>query len=157
MDNKNIYFTNESLIQFKNIEGQKLTKVMCHLWVNQIKPNEPFELIDNITFVFDTNSLSININDDGTALDTLHYNYNDVKKALTAEFGEKVKIFEVDASNTRMWKDLIGKNLVNIKLTKENDYYLADALVLNFGQEDKREISLSPNDGLLIDFYEDHV
>jgi hypothetical protein len=41
-----------------------------------------------------------------------------------------------------------------VRLTKESEYYKADALILDFGEE-KREIIINPEDGIIIDFYEE--
>jgi hypothetical protein len=39
-------------------------------------------------------------------------------------------------------------------LTKNNNLYRADSLVIDFGEE-KREIQISPLDGLIIDYFEE--
>jgi hypothetical protein len=84
----------------------------------------------------------------------IDFNYKETAKAIENEFEEKIKIFSLDASGTKMWKDVIGKKLVAVQITKENNYYLADSAMLNFGTE-KRVVSVSPMDGLLIDYYEE--
>ena len=53
-----------------------------------------------------------------------------------------------------MWADVVGKKLESVKLTRSGEYYKADSLILDFGSE-KREISISPMDGLIIDYYEE--
>jgi hypothetical protein len=53
-----------------------------------------------------------------------------------------------------MWEAVPGQKLQSIQITKEGDYYKADSIMLNFGEE-KRTISIGPLDGLIIDYYEE--
>ena len=52
------------------------------------------------------------------------------------------------------WKELEGLKLESVQLTKDGEYYLSDSVVFNFGAE-RRVVSISPADGLIIDFFED--
>ena len=60
----------------------------------------------------------------------------------------------VVASATKMWKDVIGLKLESVQLTKSDTNYLSDQVVFNFGEE-RRIVSVSPLDGLIIDFHEE--
>ncbi|MDX2174483.1 MAG: hypothetical protein SFY56_15375 [Bacteroidota bacterium] len=152
---KNTYFTNEALARFVAAQGRTVEKVVCHLWQNTHNPSEPVEIIDNVEFHFaDKTKLTISCNQDGDALDAIDFDYLKAAKALHLEFEGKIKLFSVNASQTKMWEDVIGKTLNLVKLTKDGEYYKANALVLDFGEE-KREIEIAPLDGLIIDFYEE--
>ena len=152
---KNNYFTNQALSKFVSAQGKTVEKVVCHLWQNSHNPTEPFEIIDNVELHFtDKTKLTISCNQDGDALDAIDFNYQQAAKAIHVEFEGKIKLFSVNASNTKMWEDVLGKTLNLVKLTKEADYYKANALILDFGEE-KREIEIAPLDGLIIDFYEE--
>lgn len=149
------FFTNEALARFVAAQGKIVRKIVCHLWQNLNNPNEPIEIIDNVELHFsDGDKLTISCNDKGDGLDAINYNYLQAKSALNEEFEGKIKLFAVDASETKMWTDVIGKQLIDVKLVKQGEFYKADALSLNFGEE-KREIAISPLDGLIIDFYEE--
>lgn len=149
------FFTNEALARFVSAQGKVVAKVICHLWQNINNPTEPVEIIDNVELQFqDGQKLTISCNEAGDGLDAINFNYLEAKEELNAVFGGKIKLFAVDASQTKMWADVIGRQLIEVKLVKQDDYYKADALALNFGEE-KREIAISPLDGLIIDFYEE--
>ena len=151
-----IYFTNEALARFIAAQGRNVAKVVCHLWQNNLNPSAPLEIIDNVELHFtDGNKITIGCNADGTALDAYEYDAKAVAKQLKEEFNDKIKLFAIDASTTGMWKDIIGKDLIMVRLTKDGEYYLADTLILDFGKEDKREITMNPEDGIIIDFYEE--
>jgi hypothetical protein len=149
------YFTTEALARLAEAQGKTVQKVICHLWQNATNKNDVVELIDNLELHFTNGQkLTISCNENGDGLDVIDFNYRETAKAIENEFEGKIKIFSLDASGTKMWKDVIGKKLIAVQITKENDYYLADSAMLNFGTE-KRVVSVSPMDGLLIDYYEE--
>jgi hypothetical protein len=158
MSNQNeskAYFDAESLKRFVEAEGKEVKVVVCYLWQNNISKNETVELIDNIEFWFtDRTKLTISTNKDNSGLEVIDYDYEKDKAEMEAEFEGKIKIFGVNASSTKMWSDVIGKKLTSVQLTKENDNYLSDSILINF-EEERRTVSLSPLDGLIIDYYED--
>jgi len=152
---KKTYFTREALARFAEAQGKTVQKVVCHLWQNATNKNEMMELIDNLEIHFtDGQKLTISCNEESDGLDVIDFNYQEASRFLDDEFEGKIKIFSLDASGTKMWKDVIGQKLVAVQVTKENDYYLADSAMLNFGTE-RRVIYVSPMDGLLIDYYEE--
>ena len=150
-----VYYTNEALARFIAAQGRLVNKVICHLWQNNFNPNNVFEIIDNVEIHFeDQQKITIGCNANGTGLDALEYDAKTIDKQLKEEFEGKIKLFQINASETKMWKDVIGKTLLQVRLTKDGEYYLADALILDFGEE-KREIIINPEDGIIIDFYEE--
>ena len=84
----------------------------------------------------------------------IDFNPQQLAKELREEFDGKIKLFAINASTTEMWQDVIGKKLEHVKVTKLNDFYLADSVMLNFGEE-RRTVSIGPLDGLIIDYYEE--
>lgn len=152
---KSHYFTNEALAKFVQSQGKTVQKIVCHLWQNAHNPAELVEIIDNLELHFnDLTKLTIACNQDGDALDAIDFNYQQAAKAIHQEFDGKIKLFSVNASNTKMWEDVLGKTLNLVKLTKDGEYYQSTALILDFGDE-KREVEIAPLDGLIIDFYEE--
>lgn len=150
------YFTPDSLRRLIEAQGKELKGVICFLWQNSINSNDVVELIDHVQLVFkDGYKLTLGSNSDNTGLEAVEYDYETEKSELEKEFGNKIKIFAVNASSTKMWKDLTGCKLESIQITKEGEgSYLSDSVLLNFGNE-KRSIGISPLDGLIIDFYEE--
>lgn len=152
---KDIYFSNEALARFVNAQGKTVEKIVCHLWQNNINTSETVEIIDNIELHFtDKHKLTISCNENGDGLDAIAFNPQELAKNLREEFEGKIKLFAINASPTEMWKDVIGKTLEHVRVTKLNDFYVADSVILNFGEE-KRVISISPLDGLVIDYHEE--
>ncbi|MBK9283135.1 MAG: hypothetical protein IPM51_02315 [Sphingobacteriaceae bacterium] len=152
--NNNITFSEQDLIRFTTAQNNVLKKVVCILWQNSTNENDIVELIDRVEFTFENGtSLKIACNNEGTGLMTTEEDAKLIAAELKKEFNGKIKIFKVDASSTAMWKDIIDKKLDMVQLTKENEAYKSDSLLLNFGPE-TRIISVHPLDGLIIDFYE---
>jgi hypothetical protein len=151
---KEVYFSHEALARFIAAQGKTLEKVICHLWQNKIDKNSTVEIIDNLELHFtDKQRLTISCNTDGDGLDAIEFDYESNAKQLQEEFDGRIKLFSVDASGTKMWVDAIGKTLEAIRITKDGENYKSDSVMLDFGAE-QREVSISPVDGLIIDYYE---
>lgn len=150
------YFTADSLKKLVAAEGKQLKGVICFLWQNSINKNDVVELIDHVQLVFtDGYKLTIGSNADNNGLEAVDYNFESEKAELAKEFGDKIKLFAINATPTKMWKDVEGLKLQSVQITKEGQgNYLSDSVMFNFGSE-RRIISISPLDGLIIDFYED--
>lgn len=150
-----VYFSNDSLKSFVAAEGKQVKVVICYLWHNAINKSDIVELIDSIEFGFTDNSrLTISSNMDNTGLEVIDFNFEAEKQELEKEYQGKIKMFAVNASPTKMWEDVVGKKLEAVQLTKDGSNYLCDSILLNFGEE-KRTVSISPLDGLIIDFFEE--
>ena len=149
------YFTNEALARFVTAQGKTVEKVVCHLWQNTIQDNATVEIIDNVELHFKNgDKLTISCNAEGTGLDAIKFDYKATAFALHDEFGGKIKLFAVNASTTTMWENVIGKTLAKVRVTRDGEYYKADSVVLDFGEE-LREIAIAPLDGLIIDYFEE--
>jgi len=152
---KDVYFSNEALARFVAAQGRTVEKVVCHLWQNSFNKNESVEIIDNVELHFvDQQKLTIACNADGDGLDAIDFDYRSTALALHKEFEGKIKLFSVDASSTTLWQDVIGKTLKKVGVSRDGEFYKADSIVLDFDSE-KREISVAPLDGLIMDYYED--
>lgn len=150
------HFTDHQLKLLTSAEGKTLKKVVVYFWVNRFNPDAHVDLIDNVELVFtDETSLVITSNEEGTGIDTLaDFNFEEEKAQLKQEFGDKIKMIPIDASTTKMWTDVIGETIEAFELSKEDSQFLNDALIISFGIE-KRSIGISPNDGLIIDYWEE--
>jgi hypothetical protein len=148
------YFSHEALARFVAAEGKTVEKVVCHLWQNRMDKNAPVEIIDNVEFhLGGGHRLTISCNEEGNGLDVIDFDLGTASAGLKEEFGDAIRLLPVDASGTTMWKDVVGTRLKAVKITKEDDNYLADAIMMDFGTE-KREIRMGPADGLVIDYFE---
>ena len=152
---KEVYFSHEALARFVAAQGKTIEKIICHLWQNKIDKNSTIEIIDNVELHFtDKQKLTIACNADGDGLDAIDFDHESSAKQLQEEFDGRIKIFAVNASTTKMWADVIGKTLETIRISKDGDNYKSDSVMLDFGSE-RREVSVSPVDGLIIDYYEE--
>ncbi len=151
-----MHFNDHQLKLLTSCEGKILKKVLIYFWVNRFNPDAQVDLIDNVELVFgDDTSLVITCNDDSTGINLLDdFKFEDEKAALKGEFGDKIKIIPIDASTTKMWVDVIGGTIEAFELSKEDEQFLNDALIISFGLE-KRSIGISPADGLIIDYWEE--
>ena len=148
------YFSDKTLARFVAAEGNTVQKVVCHLWLNALKKDAPVEVIDNVELHFGGDQkLTIGCDLDTEGLDAVEFDFATATRQLKEDFGDKIRLFAIDASPTKMWQGVIGKKLNAVRVTKEDGRYRADAIVLDFGEE-KREISTGPLDGLVIDFWE---
>ena len=149
------YFDAESLKKLIAAEGKTVKAINCYLWQNSINKNDVVELIDVFEIVFtDGYKLSLCSNGENSGMDAIDYNYEAERKEIEKEHEGKIKVYGVTASGTKMWTDVIGLKLQSFQLTKEDKNYLSDSVVFNFGEE-KRVVSISPLDGLIIDFHEE--
>ncbi len=151
-----MHFNDHQLKTLTSVEGKTLAKVLIYFWVNRLNPDAQIDLIDNVELVFtDESTLVVTCNDESTGINVLSdFNYSEEKQALKTEFGDKIKIIQINASATTMWTDVIGKTIHAFELTKEDTQFLNDALIIDFETE-KRCIGISAADGLIIDYWED--
>ncbi len=150
------HFTDHQLKLLTSAEGKTLKKVVIYFWVNRFNPDAQVDLIDNVELVFtDETSLVITCNEESTGIDVIEdFSFEEEKAALKQEFDNKIKMIPIDASTTKMWIDVIGQTIEAFELSKEDDQFLNDALIISFGME-KRSVGMSPSDGLIIDYWED--
>lgn len=149
------YFTHEALARFVSAQGKTVEKIICHLWQNTFDKIATVEIIDNVELHFtDGQKLTISCNESGDGLDAISFDYKKTARDLHKEFEGKIKLYAVDASATEMWEAIIGLRLENIKIVKEGEYHKAGSVLLVFEKE-MRILSISPLDGLLIDYYEE--
>ncbi len=150
------HFTDHQLKLLTAAEGKTLKKVIVYFWVNRFNPDAHVDLIDNVELVFtDDTTLIITCDEEAAAINVIDdFNFEEEKAQLKQEFGDKIKMIPIDASTTKMWADVIGETIEAFELSREDSQFLNDALIINFGSE-KRSIGISPNDGLIIDYWED--
>ncbi len=155
MTNTSSFFTDMALARFVSAQNRTVDKIICHLFINFIDQNNPLQVIENVQLVFkDGNVLTIGLNDQGNGLDAVEFQYAEENHIIPEEFKDKIKFLPVEASSTTLWKDVIGLDLLAVRLTREQEHYKSDSVVLDFGNE-KREIPLGPLDGLMIDYFEE--
>jgi hypothetical protein len=151
-----MHFTDHQLKLLTSAEGKTLKKVVIYFWVNRFNPDTQVDLIDNVELMFtDDTNLVITCNEESTGIDIIKdFSFEEEKLQLKQEFGDKIKMIPIDASTTKMWTDVIGETIESFELSREDEQFLNDALIISFGLE-KRSIGISQNDGLIIDYWEE--
>ncbi len=150
-----VYFTPEALQKMVNVQNKIIARIVIFLWQNAVDAGNSVEIIDSLQLRFtDGTDITIGCNELSDGLDILDFNYEATKKQLEEEFKGKIKIHALNAGKTKMWEGIEGKTLKAIQLTKENNNYKADSIMLDFG-DDGRTVGISPYDGLVIDYYEE--
>jgi hypothetical protein len=147
------FFSNEELILLNALHNRELKEVYCYLWVNKVNSKHPLDMIMALELVTDEIAIILSIHDTDEAIEVNNFNFESIQNQLNEEFGDKIKIYRLSASDTGMWKDCIGKKIKAVELTREDKNYYSDSILLNFGEE-MRIVNASPLDGLVIDFYE---
>ncbi len=150
-------FSNNELQLFKSIEGKIVDKVFIYFWVNNFNVNDKLELIVNFEMLFtDQSHIHINLNEECTEISiTKTFELEAQNKELELEFQSKIKIVPINASQTKMWQDVIGKKVEQVLLSSNETGYLNDACIIHFSENEHRTIGLSPLDGLILDYYEE--
>ncbi len=150
------YFSHQALARFVAAQGQIVVKIVCHLWQNNIEKQGGVEIIDNLELHFKSGQkLTIACNENGDGLDAIDYDFARASKEIKEEFKGKIKLFAVDASQTKMWQDVVGKQLESIRTSKDGENHLSESVLLCFEANERRIVSISPLDGLIIDYHED--
>jgi len=156
MENKQVpSFSDKALAKMHLAQGKTVEKIIIHLWQNMVNPSQSVEVIHSLQLRF-TDGFFINIgcHHELEALEILDDDIQDQYKQLEIDFGGKIKIHALEAGKTKMWQGISGLVLESIQITKDDDFYKADSILLNFGTE-KRTVSASPEDGIIIDYYEE--
>lgn len=149
------YFTAEALAKMVQMQGKTIEKIVIILWQNAVDANNSVEIIDAVQLRFtDDARITIGCNENSDGLDIVEPNFKEWREQLDAEFGGKIKLHALDASKTKMWDGIPGKVLKSMRVTREEENYKADAVVLDFGDEG-RTVAISPSDGLIIDYFEE--
>lgn len=150
------FFSNEELIHLNTLHDRELKEVYCYLWVNKVNAKHPLDMIMALELVTDEQSIILSIHDTDEAIEVNNFDFDAIQHQLNDDFGDKIKIYRLSASDTGMWKDCIGKKIQSVELTREDNNYYSDSILLNFGEE-MRIVNASPLDGLIIDFYEKEI
>ena len=150
------YFNLDDLKRFKALEGKTLLNVIYFVWINRVTENSPFVFIDKINIQFSDNTeIILWAGEESDALCFVDaFDFETENTMLKKEFEGKIVLKAHSANEDKFWKEVLNGEIKHIQLSKESEQYLSDAIILDFGQE-KRLIAVSPEEGIIIDFFED--
>lgn len=149
-----MYYKEEHLKLLKSIEGNTLSKVLYHFWVNKANPNDIFSFVEYIELQFiDSSKLILQKAEDIIemilplpVLDVALLNHN-----LQIEFKGSLQYVTKDASNTKPWKDLINKLIDDVLVEEDEGLFIAEAIII--GSHTHQTIIRIENDGLEAEEY----
>ncbi len=150
------YFSYDELKKLQSLEGKTLTDVIYFVWINRINQANPFVFVDKLQLKFsDGTFVTFSAGEESDALQFVE-DFDPAAEALRLdkEFQGRIILKPHNSSKDKFWNDVVGQVIEAVQLSSEGDTYLADAIVLNFGTE-KRLIGISPEEGILIDFFEE--
>lgn len=149
-------FSLQELKQFSAMEGKVLKEVIYYVWINRIHKSSPMVFIDKLQFIFSDDSFTtLTAGEESDALHFLDdFDPNAESEKLEEEFNGGIILKAHRATEDRFWSGLSGKTISSIRLTKQNNEYLADAVVFDLEGE-FRLVGVSPEEGILIDFHEE--
>jgi hypothetical protein len=150
------YFTFQELTRLNGLEGKHISEVNYYVWVNRIDQAAPYVFIDKLEIIFsDANKIILTAGEESNALYVLH-DFDAAEEILMLEhrFSGQITLKKFGASKDKFWKDVLNLRIQTVQLSKDGDQYLSDAVVLDFGEE-KRLIGLSPEEGIIIDYFEE--
>ena len=149
-------FSLEDLKRFSAVEGKVLKDVVYYVWINRLTTSSPMVFIDKLQFIFDDDTLiTLTAGEESDALYFLDdFDFNSEAEVLEQEFKGEIVLKAHHAINDRFWTGLSDKKITSVRLTKRNNEYLADAVVFDIEGE-LRLVAVSPEEGVLIDFYDD--
>ena len=149
------YFNIDELFILDSVKiDTEITGVNYYKWHNLAASKNGYVFIDKIELQFNNIPsilFEINDNDEGIALKT---NYNvDIEIAdIEAKFNTQIKIIKTSEDLSDLWKPILNLPLLSIEAEQQEQFYLNNALLLNFGEE-KRVIFFDNEKGLLAEYY----
>ena len=149
-------FSINDLKRFSALEGKVLKDVIYYVWINRFPKSSPLVFIDKLQFIFaDESVVTLTAGDQSDALYFLDdFDLKREAELLEQEFNGEITLKAHSAINDRFWAGLNDKKITSVRLSKQQNEYLADAVVFDL-EGDLRLVGVSPEEGVLIDFYED--
>lgn len=127
-----MYLSTEQLACFKQIENKRIKDVIYHYWANKAVPNEEFRFLEYIEIRF-VEGLPVFITKEETAGDLQVIPAIDLKKTneeLKAEFNGLIQYDSRIATNSLVWKPLLGDKIIGVELEDEEGLFLGETVLL---------------------------
>lgn len=148
-------FSLADLQALQSFEAQLLFDVNYYLWLNNTDPGAaPYRFLYCVELVFEQRgTLLLSSGEDSTAIRLISVD-SLVKTARELQtLHRQISIQRVSAGVLPLWQPLLGQTLQGVRLSRnENELYLNDAMVLDFGAQ-QILLQLSPKEGLEIGAY----
>ena len=127
-----MYLSTEQMVSFKQMEGKSIKEVLYHFWVNKAIPAEEMRFLEYIEIRFNE-GLHIVITKEEEAGDLQVVTGIDLRKTnetLKEEFNGLIKYDSFIATNTLVWKPLLGDKIVSVQMEEEEGLFLGETVLL---------------------------
>jgi hypothetical protein len=149
------YFNIDELFILDSVKiDTEITGVNYYKWHNLAASKNGYVFIDKIELQFNNIPsilFEINENDEGISLKT-NYNVGIEIADIEAKFNTQIKIIKTSEKLSDLWGSILNLPLLSIEAEQQEQFYLNNALLLNFGEE-KRIIFFDNEKGLLAEYY----
>lgn len=144
-----MYLSTEQLHSLKQMEGKSIKEVLYHFWVNKAIPTDEFRFIEYIEIRFQE-GLHLIITKEEEVGDLNVITGIDLKKineALKNEFNGLIQYDSRIATNSLVWKPLLGDKIVNVQMEEEDGLFLGETVLL-VGESGHEVLLYTIKDGL---------
>ena len=144
-----MYLSTEQLASFKQMEGKSIKEVLYHFWVNKATPAEEFRFLEYIEIKFQE-ELHLIITKEEEVGDLNVTSGIDIKKTnetLKKEFSGLIQYDSRIATNSLVWKPLLGIKIVNVQMEEEEGLFLGETVLL-VGENGHEVLLYTLHDGL---------
>ena len=127
-----MYLSTEQTASFKQMEGKIIKEVLYHFWENKAIPAEEMRFLEYIEIRFNE-GLHVVITKEEEAGDLQVVTGIDLRKTnetLKEEFNGLIKYDSFIATNTLVWKPLLGDKIVSVQMEEEDGLFLGETVLL---------------------------
>lgn len=127
-----MYLSTEQMASFKQMEGKCIKDVYYHFWVNKAIPTEELRFLEYIEIRF-REGLQLVITKEEEGGDLQVTTGIDVKKnneTLKDEFKGLIQYDSRIATNSLVWKPLLGDKILSVQMEEEEGLFLGETVLL---------------------------
>lgn len=144
-----MYLSTEQMAYFKQIENKSIKAVIYHFWLNKAVPKEEFKFLEFIEISF-YDGFQLIITKEEELGDLQVIAGIDIKKTnetLKAEFNGLIQYNSQIATNSLVWKPLLGEKIISVQMEEEGDLFLGETVLL-VGQNGHQVLLQTLHEGL---------
>jgi hypothetical protein len=153
-ENENLYFSIDEVNQLKALNHKGVEKVLYHVWSNTARKDQIVEFIYALEiFTFEGISIMISMHDEFKQMVLTARDIEAEAAQLRKDFGDKVKLFTIDASKRPLIEPFINKPILNVDLEEDEPGLFSNALFILHTEGHSMKIELD-QDGIALSKYE---
>ncbi|MEH0155886.1 hypothetical protein V6R21_17200 [Limibacter armeniacum] len=157
----NQFFSEKEIKVLQSITGSTISHVLYHVWTNVSKPSEIFESLDWLELRFEDQSrIILTAGEESDGIKIAEINMVDEIERVKEQFGGQIEIRSYLMNEMEIWKPAIGNPIREVSFHQvRKEKVMNDEITLKFeGEEDHQlMISLSSEEGLLVELHEDDI